>query len=87
MMLEIYPNLKEKVGILIPGCEISSLLDRKLARWSTALCALALGCRPSISKKEKKKTNWDIVSFGIPSTCQKLNTGNNVMAWTCQIRT
>ena len=25
------PNLKEKVGDLIPGCEISSLLDRNLA--------------------------------------------------------
>jgi hypothetical protein len=29
MMVERYPNLKEEVGSLIPGCEISSLLDKK----------------------------------------------------------
>ena len=50
MMVERYSNLKEEVGGLIPGCEISSLLDRKLARWSTASCALVLACRPSVSK-------------------------------------
>ena len=27
------PNLKEEVGGLNLGCEISSLLDGKLARW------------------------------------------------------
>ncbi len=27
MMVERYPNLKEEVGGLILGCEISSLLD------------------------------------------------------------
>jgi hypothetical protein len=51
-------NLKEGVGDLIPTCEISSLLDGKLARWSTASCALALACRPSVSNlknKTKKK--------------------------------
>jgi hypothetical protein len=30
MMVERYPNLKEKVGGLIPGYEISSLPDGKL---------------------------------------------------------
>ena len=39
VMVEGYPNLKEEVGGSNPGCEISSLLDGKLARWSTASCA------------------------------------------------
>jgi hypothetical protein len=42
MMVERYPTLKKEVGGLIPGCEISSLLDRELARWSTASGALAI---------------------------------------------
>jgi hypothetical protein len=42
MMVERYPNFKEEVGGSIPGYEMSSLLDEKLARWSTASCALAL---------------------------------------------
>ena len=33
MMVERYPNIKEEVGGSIPGCEIASLLDMKLARW------------------------------------------------------
>ena len=55
MMAERYPNLKEEVGGSIPGCEISSLIDGKLARWSTASCALALTCQPSISKRKRKR--------------------------------
>ena len=43
--------LKEEIGSSILGCEISSLLDKKLARWSTASCALAYACRLSISEK------------------------------------
>ena len=50
MMVERYPNLKEEFGGLIFSCEIYSLLDGKLVRWSNASCALALACRPSISK-------------------------------------
>ena len=46
--MEIYTNLKEEVGGSIPGYEISSLLDIKLARWSIASCALALACQPSV---------------------------------------
>ena len=42
------PNLKDEVGCSAPGCENPSLLDKKLARWSIASCALALGCRASI---------------------------------------
>jgi hypothetical protein len=40
MMVERYPYLKEEVGGLIIGCEISSLLDNMLARWLTASYAL-----------------------------------------------
>jgi hypothetical protein len=29
MMVDRYPNLKEEVGDLIPGYEVSSLLDKK----------------------------------------------------------
>jgi hypothetical protein len=36
MMVERYPNLKEEVGRSIPNCEISSLPDEKIARWSSA---------------------------------------------------
>jgi hypothetical protein len=32
MMMERYPYLKEEVGDSNPGCEISSLPDKKLAR-------------------------------------------------------
>ena len=41
---------------MIPGCDISSLLDEKLAKWSTTSCALALTRRPFVSKKEEKKS-------------------------------
>ena len=50
LMVERYPNLHEEVGGSNPGCEISSLPDGTLARWSTASCALALAYWPSISK-------------------------------------
>ena len=47
------PNLKEEVGGSSPDYEISSLHDGKLARWSTASCALELACRPSVPKNYK----------------------------------
>ena len=40
-MVERYSVVKEEVGVSIPGCVISSLLDRKFARWSSASYALA----------------------------------------------
>jgi hypothetical protein len=49
MMVERHPNLKEEVVGSILSYEISSLLDKKLTKWSTASCALALACRPSVS--------------------------------------
>ena len=43
LMVERYPNLKEEVDF-----KISSLLDGKLVRWSTAFYALALAYQLSI---------------------------------------
>ena len=62
--MERYPNLKEEAGGLIPSCEISSLLDIKLVRWSTASYALALACRHSVSNKKKKKQTIFTFSVG-----------------------
>ena len=42
MMVERYLDVKEEVGDSIPGCEISSLLDK----------ILALACRPFVSPKK-----------------------------------
>ena len=61
MILERYPNLKEEVSVSIPGCEISSLLDIKLARWSTAYRAFVLAYRPCASKK-----NNNLVIHNVP---------------------
>ena len=43
--------LHDKCVEKMEGCEISSLLDEKLVKWSTASCALALVCWPSVSNK------------------------------------
>jgi hypothetical protein len=49
-------NLKEEVGGLIPDFEVSSLLDGKLAMWSTACSyALALDYRTSIEEEEEEE--------------------------------
>jgi hypothetical protein len=54
MVEERYPELKEEVGNSIPGCEISSLLDKITSR--VVICLLStIACRPSVSKKEMKK--------------------------------
>jgi hypothetical protein len=39
----------------IPGCDISSLLDGKLSKCLIGSCALALACRPFVSKEKKGK--------------------------------
>ena len=56
MMVERYPNLKKEIGSSIPGCEISSLLDRNQA----------LAYRPYVSKKKemKKKKKGDTTVHG-----------------------
>ena len=64
--MERYPNLKEEVGGSIPGYEISSLLDRYLA----------LACRPSVSKKEKKRKHMSVDSL-TPYICSALCPGRN----------
>ena len=59
MMVDRYPNLKEEDDGSIPGSEISSQLDGKLVRRSTASCALTLAYQPSVSKKDKMKwASW-----------------------------
>ena len=54
MMVERYPNIKEEVGGSIPGCEISVVLARIHAKWSTTSYAWALACRPFVPNKTKK---------------------------------
>jgi hypothetical protein len=49
MVVERYPNLKEGIGGSNPDCEISSLHDVKLVRWSTDSYALALAYWSSVS--------------------------------------
>jgi hypothetical protein len=52
---EISKSQGREVGGSIPSCEISSLLDMIiLVKWSTTLCALALACRPSLSKEKER---------------------------------
>ena len=59
MMVERYPNLKEEVGGSNSDYEFSSLLDgKKIDKWSTASCALALACRASVSKSKEKKLGY-----------------------------
>jgi hypothetical protein len=53
----------EEVGGSIPSCEISSLLDGKFARWSTASCVLALACQPFVSKEEEEEEEEEIIRF------------------------
>ena len=55
MMLEGCPNFMEEVGGSMSGCEISSLLDINLARWSTTPCALALAYWGVMSQEGKEK--------------------------------
>jgi hypothetical protein len=68
MTVERYPNLKEEVDGSIPGYEISSLLNGKLARWSPTSCASTLACRPSDSKKKKKQEVIKLINFTSPVT-------------------
>ena len=58
VMVEGYPNFKEEVGGSNPGCEISSLLDGKLARWSTASCAWRWPVSLLSQKKFKKNPTF-----------------------------
>ena len=43
MMVERYPNLKDEVGGSIPGCEISSLLDKKTCQVVNCLLCFGVG--------------------------------------------
>jgi hypothetical protein len=59
-MVEIYLNLKEEVGSSNHSYEIS-LSDEKLARWLTTSCALAMACRPYVSKHKVSNMHLWIV--------------------------
>ena len=59
MVAERYPNLKEEVDNLIPGYEISSLLDMKLVMWSIASCS-GVGLLAFRLKTKKKKKKHEI---------------------------
>ena len=85
-MVERYPNLKEEVGGQIHDCEISSLLDVKLARWSIASWALASTRQPSQNMKLKKNpyfihklclVRYLFQSFPRPSQDLEMNTRSN----------
>ena len=52
--MERRPNLKEEVDGSIPGCEISSLLDKNLSGGQLPHVCLALGWQPSVSIKKLK---------------------------------
>ena len=56
-MMERYPNLKEEVSNLNPGCEISSLPDEKTCQVVNYSCAWRwpIGLLSQDKKKEKKK--------------------------------
>ena len=61
--MERFPNLKEEVGGSIYDCEIFSLFDIKLVRWSIVSCALVLANRPPSQKekeKEKKRIKYNM---------------------------
>ena len=45
---EIPKSQRRAWGGSIPNCEISSLPDGELAKWSTTSCTLTLACRPFI---------------------------------------
>jgi hypothetical protein len=55
-MMERYLNLKEEVGGLNPGCEISSLLDIKTCQVVNCLMCFGVGMPTFyLKKKEEKK--------------------------------
>jgi hypothetical protein len=60
MMVERYPHLKEDIGGSNFGCEVSSLPDGRLARWSTASCALAITCQPFVSENKNYESHFPL---------------------------
>ena len=76
-MVERCPNLKEEVGGSISGCELSSLPDGKLVRWSTASCALVLAYQTFVSTKKKALADSLIIFYKslsrFPYSLSKLN--------------
>ena len=56
MMVERYPNLTKEVGGLIPGCEISSLLDMNLP--SGQLPLVLWRWHVDLMSRKKIKVKW-----------------------------
>jgi hypothetical protein len=88
MMVERYPNLKEEVGGLIPGCETPSVPNGKLARWSTVSCALVLAYRPSVSKTKlttsphlTSNTTWKLRQLRFAKGSMGRKEGRNRNRW------
>ena len=65
MMVERYLNLREEVGSPIPGCEISSLFDKKTCQVVNRV--LCFGVWPvgllSPKKKEKEKEKKSLTGY------------------------
>jgi hypothetical protein len=60
-MMERYLNLKEEVGGLNPGCEISSLLDIKTCQVVNCLMCFGVGMPTFyLKKKEEKRSPEDL---------------------------
>ena len=56
MMVKRYPNLKEEVGGSIPGCEISSLLDRIAGQVVNCLMCFGASVSAFCLKRKKKES-------------------------------
>ena len=62
MMVEEYPTLKEEVlAFRFPAMKSALCLTNYWYRWSTALCALAIACRPSVSKTKTRVSTFSMM--------------------------
>ena len=68
------------MAVQFPGCKISFLLDKKLVRWSTTSCALALAYRPSLSKI-LMLISFQLVHLKFPKLLQIWCEGNKLKHW------
>ena len=72
VMVEGYPNLKEEVGGSNPDCEISSLLDVKLARVMNNLLCFDAGMSAFCLKKEEDFISANYVEWRSVATSVRL---------------
>ena len=84
MMVERYPNLKEKVGSSNPSYEISFLLDKKLVRWSTASCALIWRWHVGLLSQKRGRSSAILCTIPLdvsPFHFQRFGWANNSSIW------